>query len=67
MLLKIVIEEGDEVSVREITFNNNNAFDDDDLKSEMDETSETTWWKFWGGGKFDPKDYEKDKELIINL
>ena len=66
LLLKIEIKDGDEVSIREIAFNNNNAFDDDDLKGAMDETSEAVWWKFWGGGKFDPKNYEKDKELIIN-
>ena len=66
LLLKIEIKDGDEVSIREIAFSNNNAFDDDDLKSAMDETSEAVWWKFWGGGKFDPKNYEKDKELIIN-
>ncbi|MDP2364151.1 MAG: POTRA domain-containing protein, partial [Ignavibacteria bacterium] len=67
LLLKLVIKEGEEVKVREISFNNNIAFDDGDLKSEMDEISETKWWKFWGGGKFDPKNYEKDKELIVNF
>ncbi len=66
LLLKIEIKDGDEVSIREIAFSNNNAFDDDDLKGAMDETSEAVWWKFWGGGKFDPKNYEKDKELIIS-
>ena len=66
LLLKIEIKDGDEVSIREIAFSNNTAFDDDDLKGAMDETSEAVWWKFWGGGKFDPKNYEKDKELIIN-
>lgn len=66
-LLKLDITEGDEVSVRKISFNNNNAFDDSDLKSEMDETSETKWWKFWGGGKFNPNDFKKDKDLIINF
>ncbi len=67
LLLKLEIKEGEEVKVREIAFNNNEAFDDGDLKSEMDEISETKWWKFWGGGKFDPKNYEKDKELIVNF
>ena len=66
LLLKLEIEEGNEVIVREIAFNDNEAFDDDDLKGEMDETSETVWWKFWSGAKFDPKKYEKDKELLIN-
>lgn len=67
LLLKIIINEGDEVTVREISFTNNEAYDDGDLRGEMDETSEKKWWKFWGGGKFDPKNYEKDKELIINF
>ena len=67
LLLKLEIYEGDEIRVREISFNNNLAFDNDDLKSEMEETSEKVWWKFWGGGKFNPKDYKKDKELIVNF
>lgn len=67
ILLKLVIKEGEEVKVREIAFENNESFDDGDLKSEMDETSEAVWWKFWGGGKFDPKKYEKDKELIVDF
>jgi len=67
LLLKLQIKEGEEVKVREITFNNNKAFDDGDLKSEMDETSETKWWKFWGGGKFNPKKYKEDKELIVKF
>ena len=67
LLLKLQIKEGEEVKVREITFNGNQAFDDGDLKSEMDETSETKWWKFWGGAKFNPKKYEEDKELIVKF
>lgn len=34
LLLKIEIKDGDEVSIREIAFSNNTAFDDDDLKVE---------------------------------
>lgn len=61
LVLKINIIEGDEVKVREIAFNNNNAFDDGDLSDEMEETSEAKWWKFWGGGKFDPKNIKRTK------
>ncbi len=66
-LLKLEIEEGNEVRVREITFKDNKAFDDGDLRGAMDETSVAVWWKFWGSGKFDPKKYDKDKESIINF
>ena len=65
MLLKLVIEEGNEVTVREIDFEGNKAFDGGDLKGAMDETSEKVWWKFWDGAKFNPNNYEKDKEAII--
>lgn len=67
ILLKINIKEGEEIKVREISFTGNSAFDDGDLRSEMNEISETKWWKFWGGGKFDPKKYKEDKESIIKF
>jgi outer membrane protein insertion porin family len=67
LILKIIIEEGDEVTVRKIEFEGNRDFDDGDLKGAMDETSEKTWWKFWDGAKFNPNDYAKDKELIIKF
>ena len=39
ILLKYEIVEGDEVVVRKIEFTGNQAFDDDDLASEFDETT----------------------------
>ena len=66
ILLKIIIEEGDEVTVRKIEFTGNLAFDDDDLSGEMDETSESVWWQFWSSAEFNPDDYEVDKQLIVD-
>ncbi len=66
VLLKINIEEGDEVIVREIEFTGNEVFDDDDLEGEMDETGEAVWWKFWSSAQFNPKEFEKDKTLIVD-
>jgi outer membrane protein insertion porin family len=66
VLLKLTIEEGDEVIVREIVFNGNEVFDDDDLSSAMEETSESVWWKFWSSAQFKPKDFEKDKQLVVD-
>ena len=65
VLIKLQIKEGDKVTVRKIEFSGNETFDDGDLKSEMDETSEKKWWKFWSGAKFNPENYKKDKELIV--
>lgn len=64
ILLKLDIEENDEVVVREIQFTGNEAFDDGDLRGEMDEISEARWWKFWSSANFTREGYEKDKELI---
>jgi outer membrane protein insertion porin family len=62
VMLKFI--EGDEVLIQSITFNGNTAFEDDDLKSEFDETKEDRWWKFWSSPNFKRKDFEKDKELL---
>ncbi len=64
ILLMYDIEEGDEVVVRKIEFIGNEAFDDGDLKSEFDETSEARWWKFWTSSNLKKEDYDKDKELL---
>ncbi len=66
VLLKLTIEEGEEVIVREIVFNGNEVFDDADLSSAMEETSEAVWWKFWSSAQFKPKDFKKDKQLIVD-
>lgn len=66
VLLKLTIKEGDEVIVREIEFTGNTVFDGDELAGEMEETSESVWWKFWSSAQFKPKDFEKDKQLVID-
>ena len=66
-LLFLDIEENEEVTVREIQFSGNYAFSNDDLKGEMDEIEEAKWWKFWSSASFDRKNFEKDKELIVNF
>lgn len=66
-LLKYEINEGDEVVVRSIRFNGNQAFDDDDLKSEFDETSEDAWYKIFSSATLNKEEYEKDKELLVNF
>ena len=66
IILKLEIEEGDEVTVRKISFIGNNAFDDDELASEMDETGVSSWWQFWSSSDFNPELFKKDKQLIID-
>jgi outer membrane protein insertion porin family len=65
VLLYLIINENEEVIVRKIQFVNNEAFDDGELKSQMDEIEEAKWWKFWSSANFDRKNLEKDKDLIV--
>ena len=64
LLLIYDIEEGEEVDVVKITFNNNTEFESMDLKSEFEETSEPVFWKFWADNSFSKEDYKTDKELL---
>jgi|CZKP01.1.fsa_nt_gi outer membrane protein insertion porin family len=64
VLLKLKIKENEKVTVREIHFINNTAFNDGDLKGTMDDIEEAKWWKFWSGAKFDKEKFEKDKKNI---
>jgi outer membrane protein insertion porin family len=67
VLVKFIIDEGEEVIVKKIKFNGNKAFDDDDLKDTFDETSEDSFWKIFSSATLNKKDYEKDKELLLNF
>ena len=65
VIVKLDIDEGQKVKVDHIYFHGNKHFDDGDLKGEMKETNERTWWKFWQTNKFDKKKYADDKDLIV--
>ena len=67
ILLKLVVSEGEEVTVRKIEFAGNKAFDDGDLRGAMDKTEESKWWKFWSSAQFHPDKYKEDKDLIVNF
>jgi len=67
VLLVVEIDEGKEVEVSSILFDGNAAFEEDDLKDAMEETSEGSWWKFWSSANFDRKKYNEDKKLIVKF
>ena len=66
-VVKVVVDEGEEVQVSHIEFEGNQAFEDGDLSGAMDNTSEKAWWKFWSSAKFDRKKFEEDKKLIVQF
>lgn len=66
LILKFFFNEGDKVTVRQISFEGNINFTKSDLLSSFDETEEAKWWKFWSLARFDKAKYEADKELLIS-
>jgi len=64
--IRVRISEGEKVSVRSIKFSGNKRISSSDLKGAMEETSERKWWKFWDKARFNRKNYEQDKQLIID-
>jgi outer membrane protein insertion porin family len=67
IVLRVTIDEGNEVQVDRIRFQGNTAFTEGDLRGAMDETAEKHWWKFWSSAKFDAKKYDEDKKKIIEF
>ncbi len=65
ILLRFLITENDQITVRNIVFKGNKSIDSDDLKGEMSEISEAKWWKFWSSSKYDPKGLKSDEKDII--
>ncbi len=65
VVLKIVIDEGNPVHVAHINFDGNAAFDDGDLRGQMDDITESAWWKIFSSNRFDRKKYEGDKKRIV--
>jgi outer membrane protein insertion porin family len=65
--IRVKIDEGNKLTVREIRFIGNRYVSSSDLKGAMDETSEKVWWNIFDGATFDKKKYEQDKILIENF
>lgn len=66
-LLILKFDEGDEVTIKKIVFNGNEAYDDDDLRSEFDDTKEDRWWRFWSSANFKREKFHKDKDLLTKF
>jgi len=67
VVLIFKIKENSKVVVKKIEFIGNKAFTGSKLMSQMNNTEEAKWWKFWSSAKFNPKKFAKDKISIINF
>ncbi len=62
--LSFNIDEGKKVQIKRIDFFGNNSFSRKILKKQFENTKEDTWWR---GADFNPKEFEDDKEKVIEF
>src|ERR1051325_5698736 len=65
--LNLTIDEGPSVTIDQVHVLGSSAFSEDDLKGQMDDTKEKTWWHLWSHPKFDKKKFEADKDRVIKF
>lgn len=63
-LLRVVIDEGREVSIGSINIEGNSGIEEDDLIDAMEDVQEKSWWQFWKSSKLQ-RDKLKDDEVRI--
>ena len=64
--LMLRVDEGPSVTIDRISVEGTLAFSEDDIKDQMEDTEEKTWWIF-SNADFDPVKYRKDKEKVISF
>ncbi|MBI5020083.1 MAG: outer membrane protein assembly factor BamA [Ignavibacteriales bacterium] len=66
--LKLHVDEGPRLTIKEIYFTGNKSFENSDLKSEFEDTEEKKWYHFiLPSPKFERKKYEEDKRRLIKF
>jgi outer membrane protein insertion porin family len=66
VILKFKIDEGPSVEIDSIVVAGTSAFTADDVKGQMEDTEEGSWWPF-SSADFDPDKYRKDKQKVVSF
>lgn len=64
VVVRLDIDEGPSVTIDRVHIAGNKAFSEDDLKGQLDDTHEKTWWHFWSHPRFERKKFEADREKL---
>ncbi len=67
VVLNINVDKGDKVKIDEITFVGNEAFADKKLRRQLKKTKEKKFYKIFTSSRFQRKEYENDKQLLIDF
>ncbi|WP_044014525.1 outer membrane protein assembly factor BamA [Hymenobacter sp. APR13] len=67
VVLKINVDKGGKIKVRDIAFEGNEAFKDSKLKGKLKKTKEKKFPKILNSGKFQKLEFEEDKKKLIEF
>ena len=67
VVLKINVDKGGKIRIRDIAFEGNEAFKDSKLKGKFKKTKEKKFPKFLNSGKFQRTEFEEDKKKLIEF
>ena len=67
VVLKINVDKGGKIRIRDIAFDGNEAFKDGKLKGKLKKTKEKKFPKLLNSGKFQHTEFEEDKKKLIEF
>ena len=67
VVLTLAVNEGPSVMIDKIHVAGGAAFTEDEIKDQLDDTKERTWWHFWSHPQFDKKKFEADKQRVLKF
>jgi outer membrane protein insertion porin family len=63
--LRFNIDEGPRVTIDHVYFTGNKAISEGDLKGQMEDIHEKSWWQIFSHPRFDKKKFADDKERVL--
>ena len=66
-VVKIIIDKGERVKIREIVFNGNEKISDKKLKKAFKENKPKRWFRFWKRSKYIEEAYLEEKDNILAI
>lgn len=65
--LRVRLVEGPEPTVVALHFVGNQKLSASQLRKAFEKTAPKAWWQFWRSARYDPREYEEDKQRLLQL
>lgn len=67
VLLQVIVEKGPKVRIGDVLVNGNEALEDKRIRRAMKKTRRKRWWNIFGSGKYIAKEFQNDKDRVLDL